>query len=310
MNLFGSQVKKGYVIAGGAVIAVAAVYGWRKNKQAASSSSASSVPSASSASDPYPPDGTSGNSSDPYSTDPATGQTYGNEGAFATGYGALGSSAPLDTYGYTGSYYGSTMAAETAYATNGQWAQAAEDYLSSTVGADTTTVAAALGKYVTGQALSSDQVSVIEQAIAFVGYPPVNGPDGYPPQIRTQPPPAGGTTPPPSTAPPPTSTSPPPATPPPSAPATPATPGGVRATAYTNYIDVGWAPVPGATGYTLHATYQEPASGGSGIYPGTVFGTSGRIGGLSPNRTYTLHVAATNAAGTSPETNGPAVKTK
>lgn len=317
VNLFGSQVKKGYVIAGGIVVVVAIGYGYYKNKQdaaaAASTTSTTSTAAPGSADtygtsgemmgDSYPPDGTTGNPSDPYSTDPATGMTYGDEGAFAAGYGALSSYG--DTYGY-GGYYAGTAAGETAYQTNGQWAQAAEDYLVNTVGADTTTVAAAMGKYVTGQVLSADQIDIVEQAIAFVGYPPVNGTDGYPPSIRQSPPT-------PSTPPPSTTTTPPPTggtTTKTATVAKPATPTGVRATPYTTYIDVGWNPVAGATSYTLHATYQETASGGAGVYPGTVHGTSGRVSGLSPGRTYTLHVAAVNSAGTSAETNGPAVKTK
>jgi hypothetical protein len=194
VNLFGSQVKKGYVIAGGLVVAAAVFYGWRKNKQqSASNTSASSVPSAASSAssgDQYPADGSSGNPSDPNSTDPATGQTYGDEGQFSGGYGTPGG-AYAGSYGY-GGYYAGTAASQTAYTTNGQWAQAAEDYLTTTVGADATTVAAALGKYITGQALTADQVSVVEEAIAFGGYPPVNGTDGYPPSIRTSAAPGSG----------------------------------------------------------------------------------------------------------------------
>lgn len=191
VNLFGSRVKKGYVIAGGLVVGSAVIYGWYKNKQAAADTTSDTTTADtttagdySDSGDSYPSDGSVGDPSDPDSIDPTSGMTYGDEGAFSSGYGALDTYG--DTYGY-GGYYSGTSSGETAYETNGQWAQSAEDYLVNSVGADATTVAAALGKYVTGQAVTADQMDVIEQAIAFVGYPPVNGTDGYPPNIRQTP---------------------------------------------------------------------------------------------------------------------------
>lgn len=204
VNLFGSQVKKGYVIAGGGVIVIAVGYGWYKNRQsAATNASTASTPSAPSTAagyagvggDSYPPDGTEGDPGDPNSTDPASGQTYGDESQFASGYGSLGDTG---YGGYSGSAYypPGVTGGYTTYTTNGQWAQAAESYLTSTAGASEVTVAAALGKYITGQPVSADQMSIIEQAIAFTGQPPQQGTDGYPPSIRQQgtstPPPAAG----------------------------------------------------------------------------------------------------------------------
>jgi len=311
INLFGSQVKRGYVIAGGAVVAAAIGYGWWKNRhQAPANTAAAATPSTpgTPAGGSYPPDGTTGDPSDPYSTDPSTGQTYGSEGQFAGGYGLPGG---VGGYGYGGGYdgYGTsayppgTTGGVAQYTTNGQWAQATEDYLVNTVGASATVVAAALGKYITGQALTSDQVSVVEQAIAFSGSPPVNGVDGYPPNMRQAPAPApppssggggsgggsgggGGQKPPP-------------------APKAPATPSGVSASgAGPTGFGVRWNAVSGATQYRVRVTYQGQLAGQV-----TTGGTSTGISGLAPNRTYTVHVAAGNSAGWSAETNGPTIKT-
>jgi hypothetical protein len=71
-------------------------------------------------------------------------------------------------------------------------------------------------------------------------------------------------------------------------------------------VTLGWPKVADATGYRVRVTYQGKLVGA----PHLVTGTSATVGGLSPNRTYTFHVAAIGPGGTSAETNGPAVKTK
>ena len=115
--------------------------------------------------------------------DPATGYPYGS----AEDAAALQSQSSYISPGGSGTgssdpYYGAQQ--PTGYTSNSQWAQAAEDYLGNTVGSDTNTVAAALGKYLTGGNVTEDQRTIIQQAIGFQGYPPVSGPDGYPPSIR------------------------------------------------------------------------------------------------------------------------------
>jgi len=113
---------------------------------------------------------------DPNAIDPATGipyaQEYGGAGGYYGGGGQYGQPPPVPGSG--------------GFTTNGQWAQQAEQDLSG-VGVDPTTLAAALGKYLTGQAVTSDQHSLVNQAIAFENYPPVAGPGGYPPAVRDQP---------------------------------------------------------------------------------------------------------------------------
>lgn len=96
------------------------------------------------------------------------------DGSGGSGYGggANWPTSPVQPQGFT---------------TNAAWAQAVEDYLVNTVhgGNNADVIGAALGKYLTGQPLTSDQVVIVQQAIAFGGYPPVNGPNGHPPSYFT-----------------------------------------------------------------------------------------------------------------------------
>lgn len=189
VSVLGTRVPKGYLAAGGLILAAALAYGWYRNRSAApapasTAAAAGAAPSAAGTygTDPYPPDGSQGNPADPYSTDPATGMTYGDEQAYGTaGPGYAG-------YGYAGGL-GSPLGAGTPgaeFTSDGQWAQYAQGYLTGQAGADPATVSAALGAYITGQPLTAAQQSVAEQAIAFAGYPPVAGSSGYPPSIQLQ----------------------------------------------------------------------------------------------------------------------------
>jgi hypothetical protein len=121
---------------------------------------------------------------DPNAIDPATGMTYAEEQALSGGgyYGTGGAGGVTD---------GSGLPGPGAFSTNAEWAQYAEQQLSGTVAA--TSLSAALGKYLTGGAVTGDQASLIDQAIAVAGYPPVGGPGGYPPAIKDQPDGGGGT---------------------------------------------------------------------------------------------------------------------
>jgi hypothetical protein len=72
------------------------------------------------------------------------------------------------------------------FTSNAAWAQAAESAMGST---GTDSIAAALGHYLTGQQVTADEVTHINEAIAIEGYPPIPGTNGYPPAYKT----AGGT---------------------------------------------------------------------------------------------------------------------
>ena len=202
--------------------------------------------------------------------DPATGFPYGSaedsaaltaQSGYISPIGGLGSSGVSYNYGGQGAY-------PQGFTNNAQWSQAAEDYLVNTAGADANTVGNALGKYITGQTVTSDQQSIINQAIAFEGYPPVGGPDGYPPSIRTAAP---------------TSTVPPPTT------------GG--GTVYAGNppsglkllnngrtaVRIGWNATPNATSYTVNLVGHGPSNTNK---------TWENIGTLKPNTSYTVQVWA------------------
>jgi hypothetical protein len=121
------------------------------------------------------------------SIDPNTGLPYSQEYG---GYGVAGGGVP-NYGGYydpgTGSFIGGTGAVVTQPPTNASWAQQVEAYLQ-TIGYDPTAVAAALGKYLTGQPLSQDQEAIVAAAAGFYGQPP----QGAPPPVLTQP--GGGNT--------------------------------------------------------------------------------------------------------------------
>jgi len=116
------------------------------------------------------------------------GFTPGNVNPYEYGYGQYG----YGYYGYGGQFaglggYGSPTPVTnpvTAATTNAGWSQAAESYLSGTTGANESTVSAALGKYISGGTVTTDQQTIIQEAIAFEGYPPVPGTNNYPPNIH------------------------------------------------------------------------------------------------------------------------------
>lgn len=120
--------------------------------------------------------------------DPATGFAYGSpEDAAALAANAQ-SAAVSGGFQPTGSTFSTAPTPQGGFTSNPQWAQAAETYLVDQTNADPNVVGNALGKYTTGGVVTDAQDSIIEQAIAFEGYPPVPGPDGYPPSIRRAPP--------------------------------------------------------------------------------------------------------------------------
>lgn len=158
-----------YAVGVGAVLVVGVVY-YRSKKQAAAAQAASVTQAGTNA------------------TDPATGYPYGSpEDAAALSTQASYYQANQGGYGdgYSGGSPG-TGSGSTGFVSNAAWAQAYEQYAVNNVQANATTVAAALGKYLTGQPLSADQLNIVEQAIAFEGLPPIAGTNGYPPSYQLQ----------------------------------------------------------------------------------------------------------------------------
>lgn len=179
LPVIGSVPKVAVVVGVGGVIVLIVIH----NRQAKSSTAAASTGTPAPGGDPYPPDGTQGNPQDLYSTDPATGVTYGDElVGYAPGFGYGTGVPPTDTTG-TGSG-GTTGTGGPPFSSNDQWAQYAQSYLTGTVGLDPGTVSQALGLYITGQPVTAAQETVIQEALAFAGSPPVPGPNGMPPSIN------------------------------------------------------------------------------------------------------------------------------
>jgi hypothetical protein len=131
---------------------------------------------------------------------PATGYPYGSaEDAAAM---AAQANYQFPAVGGGGGGGGSTSDTSLVISTNAQWTQAVIQYWEDHDLGDTSILSAALGVYVTGGVATPAQVTLIQQAVAAKGYPPVQGPDGNPPHINTNPPgntnPPAGNNPPPS----------------------------------------------------------------------------------------------------------------
>lgn len=85
----------------------------------------------------------------------------------------------------------------------------------------------------------------------------------------------------------------------------PAPPSDIRATRVTaTSVTLAWRPDPTATSYRMRVTYQ-----GKLVRAEDVSAATATVSGLVPDHTYTFHVAASNSAGMSAESNGPAVHT-
>ncbi len=258
------NVKKTYVyVGGGILVAGLGWYWWHQRSAASAAAAAAASTDASTPADNAP-------------IDTATGYPTGSAqdlAALAQQNAAIGASDGTGDTTDTGDGGGGYISSEPTtggFTSNGTWAQAAETYLTETAGADPTTVAAALGKYISGQAMTTDQTTVAQQAIAFEGYPPVSGSDGYPPSIRATP----------------VAT-----TPTPTAPAVPPAPANMRLLESSpTTIRIGWNTAVG--GASIYHVYQ----GSTQI--GTVYGTFYEISGLKANTKYGPYtVRAANSAG-------------
>jgi hypothetical protein len=192
-NIAGHKVKKSTAaIVGIGVVGIAGIFYLRERKAAntanAAPSSAVSTTDAGLVTDP------AGNTC--AALDPATGYCPGtaeDTSAMATmnteADNGLGVTDNGGTFDFT--------PGPTGFTSNAAWAQAAESAMGSS-GSDA--IAAALGHYLTGAQMSATDVQNAQEAIAIEGYPPVGGPDGYPPSMHTatttgNPPPVVGTQP-------------------------------------------------------------------------------------------------------------------
>jgi hypothetical protein len=205
---------------------------------------------------------------------PATGYVYGS----AEDASALEAQANYQyPSGSAGGGGGSSIT--TGFTSNSQWAQAVVQYMTdnSTV-TDPSQLQEALGKYLTGAAVTDTQKNLIEQAIAVQGYPPVAGTTGYPPAINQNP----------------TSSTPGETT------SKPGTVSGLHVTnAATGEIDLAWTAVQGATRYEVYRIGTAGAAKGQGSERVVSYDTSVKIYPLASKSTYRFDVYALNAAGSS-----------
>lgn len=253
----------------------------------------------------------------PYSmdsqVDPQTGLTYlaeaqqygsvsAAEAALAgtgAGAGAAGYGGGISGYGYgypTSDITGSGGLPTTTYTTNAQWVQAATAGLEG-LGYNGSDVGAALGLYLLGMALNSTQVTIVQTAVAEFGPPPVgtfaiiaspnsqtgstgsgsggtSGTGGNPPVPPAGPGPGGK-----------------------SKDTTPAQVTGLHATGETKTsIGLAWDKAANAQEYQVRVTYQ-----GQVIQTHFTTATSFNVTGLSPARTYGLHVVAVHGTHWAPE---------
>jgi hypothetical protein len=175
LPLVGHISKRGLWIAGAGAVGLLALLWWRKRNAAPAVAAVAADSAGADASvDP---------NLDPFATDPNT-DPYG-----AGGGGALDASGQL------------LAPAQGAPIDNQQWTAQVMATLAGVV--DPAALSAALGRYLTGTAVDAADESLIDQAIAAAGYPPVAGATGYPPGLLAQPAtgqtaPGGGVTAPPS----------------------------------------------------------------------------------------------------------------
>jgi hypothetical protein len=160
------------------------------------------------------------------------------------------------------------------FVNNAAWTQdVLAQYAAMDVGGDVSQMAAALGKYVTGQPVTAVEKSLISVAVAIDGYPPIAGTNGYPPSINT-----GNPT---------------PATAPKVLPA----PTGVKVAHVTRTsLTFTWNPVPGAVTYYVQYRAARPGSKWRPA-PNARTATIPFTIPTTPNTGMYIHVLATNSAG-------------
>lgn len=129
---------------------------------------------------------------------PATGYPYGSpEDAAALAAQAAYVSPPANGGGGGGGGSGSIPVSNAGYTTNQEWSNAVVQNLTGNgLVENPQQLSVALGHYLTGAYAPDPEPSLIAQAIAAEGYPPIAGTTGYPPSINRTPPQTGTTKPP------------------------------------------------------------------------------------------------------------------
>jgi chitodextrinase len=179
-------------------------------------------------------------------------------------FGAVDSSIPgvvgaVSSDNSYGGDTGNTSTTSTGKTTDAEWTN---DVVLAFASAGSTTsgddVLQALGLYLNNQPMTDAQKSIVQRAIAVAGYPYGTGAHTIV---------AGGNT------------------------ALTIAPSGLKVTGVTSTtVTLSWSPVAGATGYRAYRS-------GVATNVGSSVGTSVTVGGLTPNTSYSFHVAAVTASG-------------
>jgi hypothetical protein len=174
----------------GAAALVLVIY-WYRQRQAANAAAAATPASSASSGSVTDPAGNTCSAVNPQTGYcPGTAEDTAALSDSAAAGGAYDTSSLGDS-GLSGYYYGAGGATQATapgpenFADNAEWAQYVEAYLTSTLGGDPSTVGNAIGKYLTGQPVTPDLVTIINEAIAYGGQPPQSGANGMPPGINT-----------------------------------------------------------------------------------------------------------------------------
>lgn len=178
-----------------------------------------------------------------------------------------------DWYGSGGSSSSGGSASDgtsTQILTNAQWSTYARDQLLNVDAYSGQSIGEALGNYLTGRPLSSEQQRIVRSAIGYAGYPPV----GTHPII-----PGGDAT-------------------------VTTAPDGLRQTGVSQTsVNLQWNPMDGVSSFAVYRTDVSVPTSVSRT------GTTATVGGLAPNTSYTFQVAALSSSG-QPGPKSQAITTK
>lgn len=144
--------------------------------------------------------------------------------------------------------------------TNSQWTEYVSDRLQQDDRWSYSTIAVALGNFLTAKPTTTEQQQIVQAAIGIAGYPPVSGYGLV----------SGGNT------------------------AITVAPTGVTASTTPSAMRVSFTPVAGAASYNV---YRSNTTGATNVASGTGASSPIDVVGLSPSTSYTVQVAAVSASG-------------